>query len=46
MQRVGRIFQRGAAIVHAELAVGRRVPYVAVVGENGMFHAHQVEAGA
>ena len=43
MNRVGCFFQSGAAIVHAELAVGGRVPGVAVVRENGMLHAHQRE---
>ena len=43
VDRIGRFFKRGAAVIHAELAVGRRVQHVAVVGENGVLDAHQVE---
>ena len=43
MDRVGRVLKRGAAVVHAELAVGRRVPHVAVVAEDRVLDAHQVE---
>ena len=43
VQRVGRLLERRAAVIHAELAVGRRVPDVAVVGENRVLHSHQAE---
>ena len=43
MDGVGRVLKRGAAIVHAEFAIGRRIPHVAVVAEDGVFDAHQVE---
>ena len=43
MDRVGRILKRGAAVIHAELAIGGRIPHVAVVAEDGVFDAHQVE---
>ena len=43
MDRVGRIFKRGAAVIHAELAIGRRIEHVAVVGENGVLDAHRLE---
>ena len=37
------ILKGGAAVIHAELAVGRRIPYVAVVADDGVLDAHQVE---
>ena len=43
VHRVGRVLQRGAAVVHAEFAVGRRVPDVAVVAEDGVLDSHQAE---
>jgi len=34
---VGGLLERGAAVIHAELAVGRRVPDIAVVAEDRIF---------
>src|SRR6266700_1801138 len=31
------------AVTHAELAIGRRVEHVAVVGENGVLDSHRLE---
>jgi len=38
-----RVFKRGAAVIHAELAIGRCIPDVAVVAEDRVFDAHRVE---
>src|SRR3974390_2038140 len=43
VDRVRRILKRSAAVIHAKLAVGRRIEHVAVVGENGWFDPHLVE---
>ena len=43
MDRIGGFFERGAAVIHAELAIGRRIPDVAVVAEDRIFDAHRVE---
>ena len=43
VDRVRRVLQGRAAVVHAELAVRRRVEHVAVIGKDGVFNAHQIE---
>ena len=43
VDRVGRIFQRGAAVVHAELAVGGRVPHRRRVADDVHLDAEQAE---
>src|SRR5271165_5374422 len=43
VHRGGRLRERGAAVIHAELAVGRRVEHVAGVAEQRVLGAEQVE---
>src|SRR5208283_4204637 len=39
----GRLLERGAAVIHAELTVGRRVEHVAGVAEQRVLGTEQVE---
>ena len=43
MDGIGRIFQRGAAIIHAKLAVGGRIPHVRLIAQQRVFDLHHVE---
>ena len=43
MDGVRGILQRGAAVIHAELAIGRSIEHVAVVGEDRVLDPHQLE---
>ena len=43
MNRIRRVLECGAAIVHAELTVAGRIPNIAVVAQNRVLDSHQVE---
>lgn len=41
MNRVGRIFQRRASVIHPEFAVCRSIEDFRIIGENRVLDAHQ-----